>query len=339
MDFPSKTVADQKELLEILHLEIMGTKQTRFGPLPSIESQAAIRGVIRHYTAANQPIPFMVPWGSEKPDGTGIDIAELCALRMLKCLGERVAGHYGPGVQFNIRVEDVSAPHLFVDRQEEARREAELYSSGLQKLVDILEVPFIKVVRGSNLIDEKTFNAKADEILPAMSNYVWAVWNQGAVQSTHKAVQDLGWKGELDYGTIQHYLKSYISLYPTKSHEEHLEILARYFSGALARAVLNLRGDDPKWNGVFLDLSFLPPISGTEDRFLRRIHYRTVPSSLTSNHLAPWRCRGLCLVGEDGIATPKLYSLKNPPENLNRSTIEVSNDHCSVVVNADYVLE
>src|SRR6266404_4182198 len=104
-EFPLYLQAKDASLIDLLSEAIVGTGQVRFGSRPSPETLVAIRQVISHWIGQNLPIPFLVAWGSEKPDGSNIDIAELFALKTLSCLNARVKTFYAPGVTINVRIE------------------------------------------------------------------------------------------------------------------------------------------------------------------------------------------------------------------------------------------
>lgn len=340
--FPQKLSAKNlPALLDLLTEEILGTKQTRYGPKPPSETVVAMREVLRHYIAQEKPIPFMVPWGSEKPDGSELDIAELYALKQLAWLHQRISAHYAPGAQFNVRLEDVSAPHLFYENAEAARTNAAAYVSSFARLIHVLNLrEFIAPIRESRLTDEATFNHEADAILPHMQRALGAL-QAGSPQATREAnsiLNMLGWKGGIQDETREFYLAQYAKLYPNAQLEQRLHTLARYFSGALARHRLHIRGgDSPQWEGKFLDLSFVAPVPGTETVFSRRVNYRTMPLEFTSNHLPPWRAKGYLLIGNDNTITPKLTTFSDRKEYVsNVVTIERG---AVATVRADYVLE
>ena len=140
MAFPQRMGQDAPNIVDVIEAEFLGTKQTRYGPKPKPESLVMIREVIRECVAAYRPIPIVVPWGSEKPDGSSIDIAELIALRQLGDLAKRIQAHYAPGTQINVRIEDASAPHLFFWKIHQARKEAAKYTSDMRKLVAMAEI-------------------------------------------------------------------------------------------------------------------------------------------------------------------------------------------------------
>lgn len=300
-----------EDLLELVFAEIMGTKQTRLGPKPSPEVQVEIRNVIRKYTSQNLPIPFMVPWGSEKPNGSSIDSAELGALKTLSCLYHRVQKFYLPGLKFNLRIEDISAPHLFHERADQARDEARIYTSDLVDLINILDLRFINPVPESSLIDEETFNITADDILPIMFDYITSISAGISAESTFKRLCEKGWSGKIKAETFNFYMGQYDKIYPGTNLNFKLQKLSRYFSGSLARSILKIRGDAPQWEGIFADLSFVQNPPGVESRFGRRVIYRTLPKNYTSNHIPPWRAKGYLEIDSDGEICPKLTTFHN----------------------------
>ena len=333
-EFPVFVSPQDQALLDLLTDAILATGKVRLGPKPSPESQVAIRQIITYWTARNEPIPFLVAWGSEKPDGSGVDMAEVLAYKTLACLQHRVRLYYEPGVTINIRVEDASAPHLFFDRKEQARTDAAVYTSGFVNLAGVLGVAdFINVRPESTMTTEEQFNAEADYILPAMANHVAFPENE----TYRAALLPFGWKTPLSNATIGFYLDRYEKLYPDKSPEDQRYILARYFAGALARHSLKITGVNPDWQGKFLELAFTAPTPGIgADRALRRVYYRTVPSNITSNHLPAWRGKGYLRI--NGEVSAALASYNSLPVGLNPNVITLSNGVVSQNVQADYVV-
>lgn len=298
--------AERKRVTEAVFTEIVGSKQVRKGPRPSVDSENSMLSVIGHYVERELPIPFMVPWGSEKPDGGTIDIAEYCALKTLWCLHRRVQTHYNPGVVFHIRMEDASAPHLFYDRADAARREAQVYCDAFENLVQVLDVgSTVRVRRESAMVAEQTFNEVADAIVPFMERHLLDLTSEAYYQE----LAALGWRGSVSSATVSEYMGRYQHLYPTKNERERLHILARYLSAALARKKLGIRGDDPSWNGGFLDLSFVEQSRTSGYSFPNRVYYRTIPEGVSSYHLPAWRAKGH-LVFEEAGARPRLAPFK-----------------------------
>jgi len=331
------TCCKEKEiLLDLVSKEILGSGQSRYGPLPNPESVVEIRRVISHWIEQERPIPILIPWGSEKPNGTAIDVAELCAFRTLECLNNRVKQFYPPGMVINIKMEDVSAPHLFYDRMEQARKDAALYVGGFTTLVDVLDFKFINVVLESSIVTEDRYNQLADEILPVMEMYLRG--NHPALYLGQLA--SWGWTGAIEQSTKDFYLKQYAKLYPTKGPDEHIHILARYFTGGLVRRNLGLYGFDASWNNMFLELSFHGMTPGLpKHRAQRRIHYRTIPCGITKQHNAPWRVKGYLLINKDSEALPKLCCFSDSSKEFNPFEITLTNGVKLVQLQADYIVE
>jgi len=329
-EFPTGFHCDSTAVLDLVTEAIVASGQTRYGPRPSPESLVEIRKILSHYITQSRPIPFMTPWGSEKPDGSGVDIAELMALKTIISLNGRVSPYYPPGVQVSIRLEDLSAPHLFHWRMDEARIEAERYTTGLVNLVKVLNLNsyIFPTPESSYGVDEDRFNATADEMLPV---FIKAVTFPGEKQPE---LEKLGWQGGISPSLVNHYMTSYDKMYPGKLDSFKLNQLARYFSASLTRKKLGFTGALKEWDNKYLQLSFIKhpggPVSPT------RIHYRTIPSSITSNHLPPWRAKGyLCI--DETHATAKLASY-NEHREYNPYVFSFERDGLVVPVQADYLL-
>lgn len=338
--FPIKLCSQSPELLNILTDEILGTKQTRYGPKPAPEIIVAIREVISLYIAQNKPLPFMVPWGSEKPDNSRIDIAEFSAIKVMDALNTRIKQFYAPGAQFRIRLEDASAPHLFYENQAEAWETAKAYTGDFIKLLKILGVnSFVTAAPESLYVNPSQFAAAADLVLPYFQHalQVTEEANPDSLIRADEILSATGWKGGINSAMKEFYLKQYLKIYPEKTRGEHIRILARYFAAALARKKLSIRGDLPEWNGKFLDLSFVTSPPGTENLFNRRVIYRTMPLDFTSLHIAPWRGKGYLEITNDNEVCPKLASFHDKLlYHKHEMILEHNGD--SVVIQADYIL-
>ena len=323
--FPRQT-SDHGELVDLIEAELYGTKQVRYGPKPTAESQVAIRETIRRRVQHGQPIPIVVPWGSEKPDGSSIDLAELMALQALLSLSHGIRRHYSAGTDIRIRIEDASAPHLFHTRAAEARQQAAAYTRDMHALVDVLESP-LAIAAESYSITEEEFNAAADARLADFEGAVMA-------QSTARLKERWGWKGDFNPKMLDYYLGQYEKLYPGNDPRETRLLLARYLAGASARSQLGLRGDKKEWGGDYLEVSFVQPVPGTEGHFGKRVHYRTLPLTCTSNHIPPWRAKGLFLVGDDDSLTPKLANFRDQV-GLMENSVTLVNGNRRVSMRAD----
>lgn len=338
--FPGKVANTQCELLDLITGEIVANKNIRLGPSPSPEILVNIRDVIRHYMAQHKPIPFMVPWGSEKPDGGGVDLAEVAALQTIRCLNSRVQEHYPAGIVANIRLEDVSAPHLFFFRAEEAAKEAEVYTNGFRTLVMLLGLEQIVQPRPeSTLITRKAFEKEADNLLEVVEPYLKAFLTDSAETALYEAAKERGMSSPFSLPVISHYLEQTGKMYVNETDEFKVHMVARYFSAAIARHKLKIRGDDPDWENKFIDLSFVAPIRGTTNHFGRRVYYHTTPANVTANHIPPWRAKGYFQLSSDGdSACIKLASFNHLPEDLVPHVIEFRDDTATLEVTADYIM-
>src|SRR5436190_389180 len=334
-EFPTNFHGHAIDVVEVLTAEILGTKQQRHGPRPSPESLVAIRNVIRNNVREERPIPFLVPWGSLKPNWTSIDLAELWALKMLQCLRGRVAAHYPPGVVFNLRVEDASAPNIFFDKQEQTRIASNIYSDDFEQLIKVLELhEMIVPVRETSIVTETFFTAEAEHILPFMLSYLSLPDEAG---TAFTRLQELGWRGTIPPLMKQFYLELYVRLYPDDTDDQKLYRLARYLSGSLARKRLGMSGVPQRWDLGHIELSFMPIVPGTEQFFGRRVYYRTLPSAITRNHIPPWRAKGFVVItGEDEVRQ-RLASF-NEPQEYNPNTVTLVNGDKEVTVQADYIV-
>jgi len=334
-EFPIFLQRTDSALLDLLTTAIVGTGQTRFGPTPSPESLVAIRQVIAHHLTQQTPIPFLVGWGSEKPDGSPLDVAELFGFKMLKCLSERIKNFYIPGIVVNVRVEDASAPHLFFDRQEQARLDASHYTQAMVKLAKVLSLDhIIRVIPESTLVSEAAFNKEADSILPAMHAHIMEPASQEALNN----LKALGWSGAISQETRDYYLGRYARNYPQNTAEQNAYILARYFSGSLARRKLGTTGVSKSWGGQNLEISFWQPTPGiATDLFPRRLYYRTLPSGITNNHIPPWRAKGFFKIGDKVKAS--LTSFNSTEFEFNPYSVTLSNSVASQTLRADYVVQ
>lgn len=318
-------------IVDAIMQEIVATKNLRMGPVPSFDIIESIRKVVSFHVDRGTPIPFVCPWGSEKPDGSGIDIAEVLAMRTIACLDARIRIHYPAGIVCNVRMEDVSAPHLFNERADEARVEARAYCAQFETMIRILGYGFIHAWRESRVVTENQFNQMADFILPTMTDHVMEPDNM----SHFHMLEGFGWKSPMTRERINEGLAHYRMLYPDMTDADRLRKFARYLADALARKKLNLRGVNPEWQEQFIDLSFVEPARSNGHSFGRRCYYRTVQKNISSNHIPPWRAKGVIVDAGDSVR-PRLMSFRELPSNLIPGQIGLSNGAESLNVRCDY---
>ena len=345
--FPAATTVGHEDLIDILSQLVLGNNKQRQGPNPSPESIVEIRKVIRNAVTANKPIPFMVPWGSVKPDGSSIDVAELSTFRTFERLHRSVQELYRPGVQMGVRLEDISMPYFLFDGEEtREKREEELsvaarYTGDFKAAVRILGLEEIIVVRPeSEFVTIDKFSEKAGEFLPFITEAL-KLYNNGAPTQARELLDSIGWKSGMSHELREYYLGLYTNLYPDASPEEHEKRMARYFASAMARSPLNLRGDLPEWEGEFIDFALAQPVPGTKSLFPRRVYRRAVSKSMSGRHVAPWRAKGYLVMQEDDSVSVKLRSYRQAPKDLTEEIVTLKGDNPSDVVHvrADWICE
>jgi len=295
---------------EAVSSEIFGTKQRRFGPLPSPEVQVEIRNVIRK--SSSRMLHFFTPWASKQQKDHHLDVAEFVAIKQLRCLQEGLR-RYGYDARFTFRMEDNT--DLFIFGKE---REAQImrYANTFGKLVKAIlpnseprqeswEVPFVD------------FNAMACAYVETFYKYLKG-------EASQETLANIGWIGNIPFEQREYYLRQYRYFYPGK---DHLLELARYFSATLAR-VKSRATCVPQ--GDHICLAFTHPIPGNPVN-KTRLYYRSIPERWTHTHKSPWLAKGIFRVGDTDV-TPRFYD--NEPK-LIKNTIEFA----GVSIEADYIVE
>ena len=324
-------------LLDSVTAEMVSSGKIRFGPSPSPESLVVIREVIARSIQAGTPIPVLCPWGSKKPNNTGIDVAELGALKTLLCLQERVTRHYPPGLDLRLRIEDIGGYYLFADQGPRAREASIAYVSQLQKLIAVVNPGFIHPVLESQMMTEAQHNALAEKVRPYIEQYIVDTDEHGFDDYQNLPswleLREFGWQGLISIDQRNYYRQRYACLYPGTDQSAHTKMLATYLAGSLTRHRLKATGARSEWGKYFIQLNFAPPVPDTPSSLGdRRIYYRTLPENLTRTHLPPWRARGyLKIAGREVV--PKLASWSEPME-LEPVTVCIKGNGQEVDLNA-----
>lgn len=340
-EFPNPAKTSKTETLEILADIFFGTKETRFGPLPSPESQVAIREVIRYAIEGGLPIPMRIPFGGIKADRTGdIDIAELVAIKRVAALNDAIRMYYPPGIRANILIEDVNAVYLY---GKDFTPEITRYSANLSRLVEIIaEKTGIWPVRESHLFTQTQYEEQAEKSYPLLLNYLTSgVTGYG---TSYDALLASGWKGEIPEEQRAFYRDRYMNLYPGMTYREATEMMARYFAGSKARYDLKKKGNpsEEEYQGKFIQLSFVQPVPGApENMFSNVLYYRTLPLSEARSHMPAWRSKGYLKIDGKNSVKAKITNFHDTEtlSQLQPMTVKVSNDTESVIVRADFLLE
>lgn len=157
--------------------------------------------------------------------------------------------------------------------------------------------------------------------------------------ASYKALALLGWAGIIPDRQREYYRERYQRMYGMTEREQQNRLLARYFTSALVRHQIKGLGDDPAWNGRFIQVNFDPAVPGAPSGLVsRRLYYRAVPTTMTTNTVAPWRGKGYYRIQEGGEVKLGLTSWKTPMD-YTSFTVELSDETRSVHIDADYVIE
>lgn len=332
-EFPRKDITSKNTLIDLLVEEILASGAVRYGPRPPAEVQVNLKHMVERWVKEGRPIPFLVPWGSIKPHFGGVDIAELSGLKTLQCLNDRISRHYGPGTEMNLRIEDISGFYMFAWMGEHTRPAIQEYSTGLEQLIKALDLRFINPMPESRLVTEEKFGAEADSISGPMLSHLKG--EHGAFAK----IKELGWTGSISPEMITFYKERYATHYPDIPDGQRLELLASYLSQALARVRLGVRGGSPLWGKLHGEVAFVPSAPGTLQHFGHRVVYRTIPESMTRNHMPAWRAKGYLRIRNNNSVRPALASQKEANAlELNECHIVISNGDVTIRVQSDYVI-
>jgi hypothetical protein len=281
---PSPSVnAPAAVVFESVAAEVFGTKQRRFGPMPSPETQVSVRDVLR----ADGPVRFFAPWGSSKQTaGAPLDVLEFMALRQLACVRDGLA-RFGRASEFSFRVEDLTDRYLFgTQRADQIAEYADRFGN-LARLI----LPGSRPVLESQVMTYGDFRAMADDFAPIFYNYL-----RGDFSADRLAV--IGWTGTIPAEQLAYYTAAYAVFYPGDDPKWHA---SRYFAATLART--KLKGTATP-TVPFLTATFTHPVPGNPVN-RPRIHYRTLADRYTHQHKSPWLAAGYLEIGEDGSVTSK----------------------------------
>ncbi|MES2133557.1 MAG: hypothetical protein V4506_14505 [Bacteroidota bacterium] len=340
--FPKITKPSSDNLLEILSTLIIGTKENRYGPTPKPEYQVEIRKVILGAIAADEPIPFLIPWGGRKAHGyDSIDVAEVSALRQVINLDEAIKMFYPKGLRANIRVEDTGALWLYQGEDENA---VERYTNDFKKLVHILKGDTILLpIAESALVDKSQYFENSRFNSDVIYNYIEESDFTGKIGfgESYFQLEKIGWKGEIPFEQRNHYRSMYKRINPELTDQNANRMLADYLGAAKARVELNGTAK-PKSNYGYIQLSFTPPVPGSPASISStNVYWRTVPLSQGATHISPWRAKGYLAIAGTAVKS-KIISYGNTPviESLECDAVMLTSETgMSVEVRVDYLVQ
>ncbi len=342
-EFPNSFTPTKRELLEILAEILVGTKETRFGPIPPPEHLVVVRDVIRQSIDNSIPIPILVPFGGIKGNKTSqLDIAEVSAIKRLVHLDESIKRYYPLGIQANIRVEDLGALWLYGEHYEQQIKE---YSDDFIKLTAI-----VAEGRNVNAISEWAIMQDTAEYFRLSGTYASFLYKYLKHSERTKSLGEgesfewlkaNGWKGEISWEQRQYYYNTYRKLDPMLSEDGLRHQLARYFGGSKARYDMRGTAAPQTRIGKHIQISYVQPIPGVpQTMFNNTLYYRTLPFSEARSHMPAWRSKGYLKIDAFGKATAKItnYHDSTTLDALVPSSVLLGNEHLHVKVHTDYLL-
>lgn len=331
---------DQEGVMERVVEEFVGTKNTRLGPRPNLESLVLIRNVVRRCIAAERSIPVLIASAAVKvPVGNSrIDLAELSALRMLADLQDRVRRHYAPGLLIRLRLED--GVELMISQDvPNLRASIEQYVSDFRALCRIMGYSdFIEQIRETEIVPEEQFVGEARMIQPHILHYLSDTDGCEPGHQDHSSWQtmhQLGWEGEISLEMRKYFRDRYRRNYPNLPESEHNLLMSRYLACVLTRKRLNAAGASSDWPGR-LEISFVPrlPYAPT---ISPRVYYRSIPRNQSEQHIAYWCAKGIVRVGENSIRLGLLNWWSD--KKLTQGEIVLKRNGEELRLQADYTLD
>ncbi len=337
-EYPGLNSGTTESLVDAISTEIVGTGQVRYGSKPNPESLVAIRQVIRLHVDAGAPIPVLVPAGPKKPvDTHSVDMAELSALKMLGCLNDRVRQYYPAGINYRIRLEDVTG--WFLEGHIPTTRPAiERYLADFEMLIRIMGYDqAIIPVRESTMMTEREFSELSLQIAAPMEEYVRATdqsFDDYENLPSWQKLVELGWKGLIPPEQRNFYRERFTKLIPDLDAAGVERHMVKYLASTLARIKLNAVGSG-SWS-KWIQLNFAPPVPGIPTSMVStRVHYRTAPLRMTKRHLPYWRAKGFLKLNDD--VRIALASWTEPLE-LEPCSVKLHKGSDAVEVAADYMI-
>lgn len=337
-NIPCNTAKIENQLEDTLTQLLIGSKRLRSGNYPSISCVDSIKKLVHKKILNSEPIPIVVPMGPHKTIvNEQIDLAEIYALKTLSSLNSRVTECYPAGLKFYLREEDITGWFL-TGTSASIRENIEQYLNNFNRLIKILGYEkFIIPFRESQLASFEDVLALVDIYSAPIRNYISDTQNltnnNYQKASSYRILKALGWKDEIPVEQRAFYQERYTRHYPHKTRLEINEMMVNYLAISFAKSQLGaLVPKESKHD--YIQLTFAPPVPGIPDDIAsRRIHYRTLPSSISRLHLPFWRAKGF-LTFEDQTVKPAINNWYSPRE-FHEHEITLGSGHDSVVVRAD----
>lgn len=241
---------------------MIGTKQIRYGALPSTANYTHLVNTLDARVATGRPITLTVMWGAMKAydhfDIRSCDLLDLMALKRLMCLNEAVKRIYSPGIEVKIIWEDLT-------EQLTTGKDSTAYLLNFRELLAALDMRFVEVILESTLSD--------------CTGYVRSIYsNADAIAAGRES--EVGWQGPILW---DYFIGRATSEYPDATDAYRRERVALYLGICLARYQYKvLPAADVK-------LSFAPYPKEVPDSFRRgRVEYKIKANGKSESTIPPW---------------------------------------------------
>lgn len=341
--FPNVAQPTDCELLEIITTILVGTKDIRYGSMPSPESLVVIRKTIRESIENGHAIPILVPWGSLKAvnNGDDVDVAEVMAIQRLVKTNNAVKQFHEPGLDIVIRVEDTSGRELFALDMTNVDESITKYCDDFTTMVSILSGNTIRVLKESEMKGANDFVPTQKILTPFFEKYledsavvISVAPSEVYKLKSYKDLQTLGWQGTISNEQRSFYYDSYTRNYTDQSLNTRR--LALYMAQSLARHKLNMSGKQDYWKS-FIQITFVQPVKGLPEGYhANALYYRTIPMSQGRTHICPWRAKGYLKISKNVCA--KITSAHDPIE-LFECKLTLADEAKSVDITVRYIIE
>lgn len=249
---------------------IYGTKQRRYGRIPSAKHQELLERVIDQ---SNGVLNFFIPWASCKlpvafQPALKFDIAEFIALTQLICLRRELLS-FNITPKFTFRVDNLMDRWLF--------GWAGLDYAACLRQAALTLLPGAIVKAESSFATWQEFYTTATMLTPIFYD---------VIQGRRPAIElkEVGWSGNLPREQVDHYIRANRALLPECNAEWEA---ARYLAGTLARVKVGATAI-PKDS---ITIAFNIPVPGAP-ALRPRVYFRTLPERFTNSHRPPWNARG-----------------------------------------------
>ncbi len=343
--FPTIVNYSSNELVDIISNILIGTKEYRYGPLPSPEHQVVIRDIIKTSIKDNSPIPVLVPWGSIKANfSPALDMAEVQSILRLSQVFESIQKYYSPSLDIRLRLEDTSGISLFQLEKDKGliTENSNIYVDNMVKLIQILDAN-ITPVKESDMPLAYKFEYRVKEYSPVIEEYLTktdGLLDSSLELSPYKNLLTyIGFRGIILKAQREYYYESYKKLYPDWGKETLIKRLSLYLAGSLSRFQLGMTGkldEDDK----SIQFAFVPPVPGIPEGYnYSYVYNRTLPLSESRTHICPWRAKGYLKIDGNQIQT-KITSFNNKEiiDTLIPSQTTLTNGANKIQIRTDYFI-